>query len=108
MNTIGIVQSVPRTLGAPSPQSFIETTPVFEERNFTITGVTKDSSGNPLGSCTVRLFNSATNVLAQTVTSDGSGNYSFIVDKTQAWYVVAYKAGAPDTAGTTVNTVVGL
>jgi hypothetical protein len=82
--------------------------PYFPERNYTIAGVTKDSTGVALGSCTVRLFNTATNAHEQTTVSDASGNYRFIVDKTQAWYLEAYKAGAPDVAATSVNTVVGV
>ena len=81
--------------------------PYFPERNYLVSGVTRDSTGAALGGCTVKLFNAATDVLTQTTTSDGSGNYSFIVDKTQSWYVVSYKPGAPDVAGTTVNTLVG-
>lgn len=89
-------------------RSFSEVTPIFEERNFTIVGVTKDSTGAALGNCTVNLFSTATNTLAQTTISDASGNYSFVVDKTQLWYIVSYKAGAPDVAGTTVNTLAGV
>lgn len=90
------------------PQSkMTDPTATFPERNYTITGVTKDSSGVALGSCTVRLFNTATNLLEQTTVSDASGNYSFTVDKTQTYYEVSYKAGAPDVAGTTVNTLAG-
>lgn len=79
----------------------------FPERNYTISGVTKDATGAALGTCDVRLFNTATNVMEQITTSDASGNYAFVVDKTQTWFTVAYKVGAPDVAGTTVNTLVG-
>lgn len=82
--------------------------PYFPERNYTISGVTKDSTGAALGSVTVRLFNTATNLLEQTTTSDASGNYNFVVDKTQRYYQVDYKAGAPDLAGTSVNTLAGV
>lgn len=79
----------------------------FEEKNFIISGVTRDSNGFPLGGCTVNLFYSSSNILAQTTISDGSGNYSFTVDKTVQFYEVSYKAGAPDVAGTSVNTLAG-
>jgi hypothetical protein len=39
--------------------------------------------------------------------SDGSGNYSLICAGSGTFYVVAYKAGGPDVAGTTVNTLIG-
>jgi hypothetical protein len=98
---------VPNTARNPI-ECFAENVPYFPERNFTITGVTKDSTGAALGGCTLRLFNAASHVLAQTTISDASGNYSFVVDKTQTWYVVSYKGGAPDVAGTSVNTLAGL
>lgn len=98
---------VPSTPGPRSFKGLAEVAAIFEERNYTLTGVTKDSIGSALGGCTVNLFNSATNVLEQTVTSDASGNYSFVVDKTQSYYEVAYKSGAPDVAGTTVRTLQG-
>lgn len=98
---------VPKTSKSWGPNSIKETIPIFEERNYTITGITKDSSSAALSNCTVNLFDTLSNTLQQTTLSDGSGNYSFVVDKTKAWYVVAYKAGSPDVVGGTVNTLVG-
>jgi hypothetical protein len=89
-------------------KSFQEIPVYFPERNFTITGVTKDSSGAALGGCTVKLFNRATDAKEQETVSDGSGNYSFIVSRTQTYYVVAYLPGSPDVAGTTLNTLAGV
>lgn len=100
------VPNIPRSM--PVVRSFADgTAPIFEERNYTITGVTKNSSGAALGSVTVKLFNQATDILVASTISDASGNYSFIVDKTQLYYEVAYLAGSPDVAGTTVNTLAG-
>jgi hypothetical protein len=73
--------------------------------NKVLSGVTRDASSNPLGFCTVKLFNTATDVLSQQTTSDASGNYSFVCDGTQTWYIVTYLAGSPDLAGTTINTL---
>jgi hypothetical protein len=98
---------VPNTSNPAQFERFGEVVPIFEERNFLIVGVTKDSSGAALGNCLVRLFNAATNVMEQSATSDASGNYTFTVDKTQQWYAVSYKVGAPDVAGTTRNDLVG-
>ena len=74
---------------------------------FFITGMTKDSAGIPLAACTVNLFDATTNALLQTMVSDGSGNYSFQVQPGVTYYLVAYKAGSPDVAGTSVNTLMG-
>ncbi len=71
-----------------------------------ITGVTRDSLGNALGNCTLELFYTATNTLAAVTTSDASGNYSFSIGPSLSCYIVAYLAGSPDVAGTTVNTLV--
>lgn len=98
---------IPHTPAAKSITSYKENTPIFEEKNFTITGVTKDSSGVALGSCTVKLFLTASDVLSQSTISDASGNYSFIVDKTVSYYVVAYLDGGTPVAGTTINTLAG-
>lgn len=74
-----------------------------------ISGITKDSTGVVLGSCTVKLFRTVDDLLMETVTSDAvTGAYSFAsVGLSETYYVVAYKAGSPDVAGTTVNTLVG-
>ena len=71
-------------------------------------GVTKDSTGAPLGNCEVDLFNSATDMVLDQTMSDANGNYDFrSASLTTQYYVVAYKAGSPDVAGTTVNTLIG-
>lgn len=71
-----------------------------------IVGITRDNVGNPLGGCTVKRFRTSDDVLLSSTTSDGSGNYSLPGD-TSPSYLVAYKAGSPDVAGVTVNTIVG-
>ena len=80
---------------------------LLNERNYTISGLTKNSVGTAVGSVTVRLFNTATNAQEQVTTSDGSGNYSFTVAKTQTFYTVQYLAGSPDTFGSSLNTLAG-
>lgn len=79
--------------------------PAIHERNMLVSGVTRDSTGVALGGCTVELVNATTRVVEQTQVSDGSGNYSFTADKTQSYLLRAYKAGAPDVAGTSLNTL---
>ena len=73
---------------------------------FTLTGITRDSAGSTLGSCTVKVFGSADDLMKATTTSDGSGNYSVTLAINQPVYVVSYKTGSPDVSGTTLNTLV--
>jgi len=69
-------------------------------------GTTLDSAGAPLGSCVVEAFTTADDVKQGSVTSDTAGYYALCTFKTTAHYIVAYKAGAPDVAGTTLNTLI--
>lgn len=71
-----------------------------------LAGITKNSAGATLASCTVRLFDTSTNTLFATTTSDGVGAFSFDVVPDGPFYIVSYLAGTPDVAGTTVNTLV--
>lgn len=75
------------------------------QKNPTITGVTRDSSGFPLGTCAVRCFRTADDRFMAETTSDGSGNFTIFATGTGPFYLVAYKAGTTDVAGTTVNTL---
>lgn len=76
-------------------------------KQWTITGVTKDSSGTPLGGCVVQMFATRNDAILEEVVSDGSGNYTLTSPGAQdTYYLVAYKAGALDVAGTTVNTLI--
>lgn len=87
----------------PSWQGRIPLPPAYQR----LVGVTKDSSGNVLGNCTVMAFRTVDNLFLGQTVSDASGNYDFRVPSLDASYLVVYKAGAPDVAGTTVNTLVG-
>ena len=74
--------------------------------SFSISGITRDASGVALGECAVDLFLSAEDTLVAQTVSDGSGNYSFVVNgNSQNYYIRAYKVGSPDMAGTSVNTL---
>jgi hypothetical protein len=73
---------------------------------FTISGVTRDSTGAVLPGCAVDLFVTDTDANVGSAVSNADGNYyakGAVRGKTH--YVVAYKAGSPDVAGTTVNTL---
>lgn len=99
------VPNVARSM--PAVRSFADgVAPVFD-LPYTVRGVTKDSTGAALGSCTVHLLRTADDSEAGLVTSDASGVYRVDASPAIMHYAVAYKAGAPDVAGTTVNTLVG-
>lgn len=88
------------------PSIFRSSPAAYGSRN--VAGVTQDSTGAPLGSCIVQLFRTVDDALIAETISDASGHYSFPVQNDDAlYYVVAYKAGGPDVAGTTVNTLTG-
>ena len=82
--------------------------PPLSTKNETISGVTRDSAGAALGACIVQLFRTPSDSAAQEIISDASGNFSFDNPGSGPFYIVAYKAGAPDLAGTTVNTIVAV
>lgn len=76
---------------------------------FSISGITKDSTGTPIASCDVELFETGSEKFLNRTTSDGSGNYSFVVPSNSGnFWVRAYKVGAPDVAGTTINNIVAV
>lgn len=86
-------------LGRSSPAPLVSGPKFFG--SFTASGVTKDSSGAPLGDCTVDLYSESRTWLART-TSDGAGAYSFACVGVGSVFVTAFKAGAPDVTGTTL------
>lgn len=86
----------------------VKTYPGFvpSESQYVLSGVTRDSAGAILGSCTVEMFETATDLRLATTTSDAvTGAYSFTVANPAVVYLVAYLSGSPDVAGTTVNTL---
>lgn len=98
---------VPRTLGPHSFAAFNEVIPIFEELNLALTGITRDSAGVALASCTVLLFQTADNVFVSSTVSDGAGGFSFTVSRAQGpFFLVAYKGGTP-VRGTSDNTLYG-
>ena len=73
--------------------------------NTAITGVTRDSAGAVLSSAQVNLFLTGGDIWQAGQVSDASGNFSFKNPGTGPFYIVAYKTGSPDVAGTTTNTL---
>lgn len=76
---------------------------------YAISGITRDGSGDPLGSCTVWLFKSSDKSYQQITTSDAdTGAYTFYVaDNTTEYFTRAYKDGTPNVFGTTDRDLVG-
>jgi hypothetical protein len=76
--------------------------------SYTVEGVTRDSSGKVLGSCTVQLFESDSSRLVEEKTSDADGAYSFSVpNPATAYFTRAYKDGAKNVFGITDRNLVG-
>ena len=70
-----------------------------------VTGITIDQLGARMAGVTVKAFDSVSNVFVTQTVSDGSGNYSMTLPKGNTYFLVAYKAGSPNKAGTSVNTI---
>lgn len=70
-----------------------------------VSGVTRNSAGSPLGNCVVDMLRTADDVKVADTKSDFSGNFRIDVLSPGPYYLVAYLAGSPDLAGTSVNTV---
>ena len=77
---------------------------------YRIQGITKTSTGAVLANCSVDIFETASRRLRGSTVSDADGAYSLEITSGEGltFFVTAYKAGAPDVAGTTVNTLVGV
>lgn len=70
----------------------------------TISGVTKDGTGSPVGGCTVDLYETANKVRIATTVSGEDGAFQFSsLASGLLFFVVAYKDAAPDLAGTTIH-----
>ena len=81
--------------------------PINPAQELLINGITRDKNGTIVGSATVDLYRTLTDQMVETVVSNAStGAFSFsAVGLGQQYYIVAYKAGSPDIAGTTLNTL---
>jgi hypothetical protein len=77
-----------------------------QSMNF-LRGLCVDSGGTPVANAIVQGFVTSTDTFAGEVQANNDGTYLLGVQqsKATAHYLVAYKTGAPDTMGTTVNTL---
>ena len=75
-------------------------------QNF-IMGRCKDSVGNGVSGAVVQTFRTADDTLISETNADSNGYYEAGTPQPAGTqhYIVAYRAGAPDIAGTTVNTL---
>lgn len=95
----------PVRLGQHLMDGFTESTVLFQ-----ITGITREGTGATLGNCRVVALDISRLVVggwavASEVMSDGSGNFVLPVPNNNSYQLIAYKPGAPDVGGVTVNTV---
>lgn len=77
-----------------------------QSKNF-LRGTCKDSGGTAVADAIVQAFVTATDAFAGEVAANTDGTYTLGVEQSKLTphYLVAYKAGSPDIAGTTVNTL---
>lgn len=74
--------------------------------HYLLTGVCRNSSSVALGAGVgVEVFDTASNALVAKVSTDATGTYAVPLYYPGPFFAVAYQAGAPDIAGTTVNTL---
>ena len=81
--------------------------PTITAVTIAIRGVTRDQRGGIIGSCEVHCFRTSDDVEVGQVTSGSDGSFEIVVPAGVDHYLVAYKVGTPDVAGTTVNTLQG-
>ena len=75
-------------------------------QQFAIAGTTRDVYGQPLPFVTVKLYQTATDLVQSSIVSDGNGNFLLTTALYgQSHYLVFYKAGTPDIFATSKNTL---
>jgi hypothetical protein len=79
---------------------------VLGNGNTILSGVSRDATGAALGSVRVLIFRTEDNsFVGETLSSVSNGSWSILLNKGGPFFVVEYKAGSPDIAGTSVNTL---
>lgn len=104
------VVNPPESLKSPKQIQDSSTQRVYQRvlvsTRYALSGVSRDNVGVALGDCTVMVFSNVDRTLIAETTSDGSGFWSVPVVRGWPFFLVEYKAGSPDVAGTSVNTLV--
>ena len=109
----GNIAAIPgKRFGAPRPNVFGQRTAsakAFRSRlgsnNLTLSGVSRDSSGATLSNCRVMVFRTQDKSFITEIVSDASGVWSLTLNVGGPFFLVEYKAGSPDVAGTSLNTL---
>lgn len=99
------------------PQAIQEFFADKQPQNHILSGITKDATGVVLAGCTVEVYETITpnnpnepkGRFVGSYVSNADGSYAIPVyaGPGATFRIVSYKAGAPDVAGTTLNTLVG-
>jgi hypothetical protein len=93
---------------APSEPRVVHQLLPYPPTAFRISGFTKDSTGTILAGCTVHMLKTVNDQLQEVVVSGPDGYFQFkYAGQSSSYYLVAYKPGSPDVAGTTINTLTG-
>lgn len=87
-------------------QSVLPVAPQVGNKGYKLTGVTRDSTGAALAACTVYAYRGSDGTLVAQTISDGSGNYTLVMPTNANFFIVAFKAGAPDVFGASDNNLV--
>lgn len=107
----GIIMPAPKMVSDVTPMTVKQRPPAIKlqlgQWRRAVYGLTKNSAGVLLPGCTVDLFDTATDTKRDSCVSDASARYEVSAYLDGPFYIVAYLAGSPDVAGTTVNTLIG-
>jgi hypothetical protein len=90
-----------------SPEPANSTWGAEEGTTSTLAGITRNSTGDPLGNCSVYIFRTIDDLFLGSGTSDDDGNYSISVPVGAGTevFAVAFKSGSPDVMGVTDNDI---
>lgn len=73
-----------------------------------LVGISKDSADAVLPGATVMVFRTSDRqYIGETISDPVTGVFEYSVTPGVAYFVVSYKPGTPDVAGTTLNTLTG-
>lgn len=108
----GGVVAIPFRIGSPLSNFYgvlNSTSKPFRSKsgilNTILSGVSRNSVGVALGNCRVMIFTSPDNRFVMETTSDINGVWSVYIMVSGPFYLVEYKKGSPDLAGTSINTL---
>jgi hypothetical protein len=76
---------------------------VLGAQKWQMVGVSRDCTGVAIGLVRIMLFDARDNKFIQETTSDAGGDWSMIVPSVGPFFLVEYKEGSPDVAGTSAN-----